>query len=67
MLAPKAGVTHSGGFWINNDGERLPIVDASYGNASSAGPSALALFSARSYVYADFGFLSAFMELESVI
>ena len=66
MLAPKAGVTHSGGFWINNDGERLPVVGAGYYGASSSGPSALALSNVRSYVLTNLGFLSAFMELESV-
>ena len=66
-LAPKADVTHSGAFWINNDGERLPFVGGSYRNTSRAGASALSLGNPRSYVYASIGFFSAFMELESVI
>ena len=67
MLAPKSGVTHSGGFWINTEGERLPLVGAGYLSTSGSGPSALHLGHVRSYVYTDFGFFSAFMELESVI
>ena len=66
-LAPKTGVTHSGAFWINNDGERLPIVGASYTHTSHSGPSALNLGNPRSHVYTTVGFFSAFMELESVI
>ena len=66
-LAPKTGVTHKGAFWINNDGERLPLVGASYNNASGSGASALNLHSPRSYVLTNIGFFSAFMELESVI
>ena len=67
MLAPKSGVTHSGGFWINTEGERLPLVGASFYNTSSSGPSALPLYGVRSHVYTNLGFFSAFMELESVI
>ena len=66
-LAPKAGVTHQGAFWINNEGERLPFVGAGYLNASNSGPSALYLVHPRSYVNTTVGFFSAFMELESVI
>ena len=67
MLAPKTGVTHSGGFWINTEGERLPLMGAGFGNASDSGPSALYLGHVRSGVLTDIGFFSAFMELESVI
>ena len=67
FLAPVSGVTHTGAFWINNEDERLPIVSGSYDSTSSAGPSALNLYSPRSNVGADLGFFSAFMELESAI
>ena len=63
FLAPATGVTHTGGFWINNEGERLPIVGGSYTNASVAGPSALNLLNERSIVWTDHGFFSAYMEL----
>lgn len=54
---------YKGGFWINNDGERLPFVGASWSYTSSAGSSALSLGGPRSYVCTDLGFFSAFMEL----
>lgn len=66
-LAPKTGVTHSGGFWINNEGERLPVVGASCNSTSHSGPSALHLRHPRSGVSTYVGFFSAFLELESVI
>ena len=63
FLAPVTGVTHTGGFWINNEGERLPFVGGGYGSASDAGPSALYLSDARSDVRTLHGFFSAYMEL----
>ena len=66
-LAPKTGVTHSGGFWINNEGERLPLVGACCNNTSASGPSAVILNYPRSGVRTALGFFSAFLELESVI
>lgn len=65
-LMPKSGVTHEGGFWINNDEERLPLVGASWSHTSDSGPSALYLYLPRTRAYADVGLFSAFMELESV-
>ena len=62
-LMPKSGVTHQGGFWINNEGERLPFVGASWYSASSSGPSALSLDYPRAYANASIGLFSAFMEL----
>ena len=49
---------YKGGFWINNDGERLPLVGASWGFTSLAGSSLLPLDATPSR-----GFFSAFMEL----
>lgn len=66
-LAPKTGVTHSGAFWINNDGERLPVVGAGYYVTFHSGPSALHLTYPRSLVPPYIGFFSAFIELGSVI
>ena len=63
FLAPVTGVTHTGGFWINNEGERLPFVGGGYNNPSDAGPSALYLGHVRSGVGTDRGFFSAYMEL----
>ena len=63
FLAPVTGVTHTGGFWINNEGERLPIVGGSYDGASVAGPSALYLLDGRSDVGTNLSFFSAYMEL----
>ena len=63
FLAPVTGVTHTGGFWINNEGERLPVVGGCYGDTSNAGPSALHLNDERSGVGANLGFFSAYMEL----
>ena len=62
-LMPKSGVTHQGGFWINNEGERLPLVGAGWGNTSNSGPSALYLGDPRASAYAYIGLFSAFMEL----
>ena len=67
FLAPVSGVTHTGGFWINNEDERLPLASGGYGNTSDAGPSALLLNDPRSGVGTGIGFFSAFMELESAI
>lgn len=67
-LAPVSGITtYQGNFWVNTDGERLPLVSGSYDSTSNAGPSALYLAYPRSHVYANLGFFSAFMELESAI
>ena len=63
FLAPVTGVTHTGGFWINNEGERLPIVGGGCDSTSSAGPSALLLGHERSHVWTNLGFFSAYMEL----
>ena len=63
FLAPVTGVTDTGGFWINNEGERLPFVGGCYSSTSNAGPSALGLSNERSYVWTDLGFFSAYMEL----
>ena len=65
-LMPKTGVTHEGGFWINNEGERLPLVGASWDSASGSGPSALYFHNPRTYANANIGLFSAFMELQSV-
>lgn len=67
FLAPKDDVTHTGAFWITNEGERLPFVGGGCNIAGSAGPSALHLSSPRSHVGTALGFFSAFMELESAI
>ena len=47
--------------------EAVCYVSGSYNSASHAGPSALSLGSPRSSVWANLGFFSAFMELESAI
>lgn len=62
-LAPVSGVSHSGAFWVNNEGERLPLVSGSFYNSSNAGPSALDLNNPRSNVWTSLGFFSAFMKL----
>lgn len=62
-LAPKSGVTHQGAFWINNEGERLPLVGASWYDTSHSGPSALHFHSPRTSAGASLGLFSAFMEL----
>lgn len=67
FLAPKDDVTHTGAFWITNEGERLPLVSGSCNYTGYAGPSALDLLNPRSHVWANIGFFSAFMELESAI
>ena len=66
-LAPKTGENYTGGFWLNNEGERLPFVGGSYHDTSDAGSSALNVRYPRSNVHTDIGFFSAFLELESVI
>ena len=63
FLAPKAGESYTGGFWLNNEGERLPLVGGCYDNTSYAGSSALDVSNPRSNVYTNFGFFSAFLEL----
>ena len=65
-LMPKTGVTHEGGFWINNEGERLPLVGAYWANTSNSGPSALNFHDPRASAGAGLGLFSAFMELQSV-
>jgi hypothetical protein len=62
-LAPKTGENYTGGFWLNNEGERLPLVGGSYGDTSGAGSSALSVGNPRSNVSASVGFFSAFLEL----
>ena len=62
-FAPKAGESYTGGFWLNNEGERLPIVAGSCRYTSNAGSSALSVSDPRSHVAADLGFFSAFLEL----
>ena len=62
-LMPKSGVTHQGAYWINNEGELLPLVGASWNNPSTSGPSALYLNNHRTGAYAYIGLFSAFMEL----
>ena len=63
FLAPKAGESYTGGFWLNNEGERLPLVGGSSDSTSHAGSSALYVNYPRSYVYTYIGFFSAFLEL----
>lgn len=65
-LMPKTGVTHQGGFWINNDGERLPLVGAYWNDASDSGPSALRFSAIRTEAGVGVCLFSSFMELESV-
>ena len=65
-LMPKTGVTHEGGFWINNEGERLPIVGANWYSTSYSGPSALYFNDPLTHAGASIGLFSAFMELQSV-
>ena len=67
FLAPKAGESYTGGFWLNNEGERLPLVGGGYLNTSGAGSSALDVFDPRSSVSTNIGFFSAFLELQSAI
>ncbi len=64
-LAPVADdkEKYKGGFWINNEGERLPLVGAAWYGTSYAGSSALNFHSPRSHAAHDLGFFSAFMEL----
>ena len=63
FLAPKAGESYTGGFWLNNEGERLPVVGGCYDHTSGAGSSALSVNTPRSGVGAHIGFFSAFLEL----
>ena len=63
FLAPKAGESYTGGFWLNNEGERLPFVGGSYYDTSNAGSSALSVADPRSNVHTALGFFSAFLEL----
>ena len=65
-LMPKTGVTHQGAFWINNEGERFPLVGAYWANTSNSGPSALPFNYPRTSAGAGIGLFSAFMELQSV-
>lgn len=65
-LMPKTDVTHQGGFWINNEGERFPIVSACWQDTARSGPSMLNLGNRRTHANADIGLFSAFMELQSV-
>ena len=67
FLAPKAGESYTGGFWLNNEGERLPLVGGGYLDTSHAGSSALHVYNPRSGVGALVGFFSAFLELQSAI
>ena len=60
-LMPKTGVTHEGGFWINNEGERLPIVGAYWYDTSSSGPSALRFYNPRTDANATIGLFSALL------
>ena len=62
-LAPKTGENYTGGFWLNNEGERLPFVGGGYDTASNAGSSALYVRNPRSSVHPSVGFFSAFLEL----
>ena len=62
-LFPVEGVSHVGQFYINTDGERLPLVSGSFDLTSGAGPDALCFDDPRSYVNVNVGFFSAFMEL----
>lgn len=54
---------YKGGFWIDNSGERLPIVGAGWDGTSHAGSSALNFYEVRTNVFTSLGFFSAFMEL----
>lgn len=62
FLAPAGGFTHTGAFFINNEGERIPMISGCYGDASNAGPSTLSICELRTR--AGSGFFSAYMELE---
>lgn len=63
FLAPKAGKSYTGGFWLNNEGERLPFVGGGCNATSLAGSSALNVLDPRSFVDTYLGFFSAFLEL----
>lgn len=62
-LFPVEGVSHVGQFYINTDGERLPLVSGCFNSTSHAGPDALNFSGPRSIAGVDIGFFSAFMEL----
>lgn len=51
-----------GRFYINNDGERLPVHGGFWNNGSSAGLAALSLNNTRTDAYYNFGFRPAFFE-----
>ena len=61
-LFPETGMTSPGGYWARNNGEKLPIRGSSFHNTSYGGVAALDLYSARSFVYSDVSFRSAFYE-----
>jgi hypothetical protein len=54
-----------GYFWVDNNGERIPLRGGSWNDESSAGVFALGLSSTRSGASAAIGFRSAFVNLKS--
>lgn len=52
----------NGRFYINNDGERLPIRGGNWNGGSNAGLAALSLFNTRTNAVSGFGFRPAFFE-----
>ena len=59
---PDSGQKAPGRFWARNNGERLPLRGSGFRNTSYGGVAALSLDLARSYVYDDVSFRSAFYE-----
>lgn len=66
-LFPDSGITTYGNDHFYNDpaGERLPVRGSSDGSTSDSGPSAIHLNHVRSYSNVNFGFRSAFCELQT--
>lgn len=65
-MFPESSATYGGDrFYARNDGERLPFRGSGFNNTSSAGASAVDLLDPRSRVDVNFGFRSAYAELQT--
>ena len=60
-LAPPAGLLENDGFWINEEGERLPLRGGDWNSGSGAGAAALRLLRVRSHSNTNLGFRPAFV------
>ena len=62
-VVPKGEQDNRAYVWIDTEGERLPFRGSSFADASNSGPSALNLYSPRSFSFDLVGFRSAFYEV----